>query len=436
MPTRKLMAGALAVALVTAAAACGSGDEDAGGGGGGGGDDGDTVTLVIESWRADDAAVWEDTIIPAFEESHEGIELEFQPTAPTEYNAALANRLDGGEAGDIIACRPFDISLELFDAGQLAPVDDIEGMDAFGDVARSGWVTDDGETTYCVPMASVIHGFYYNKDVFDRLGLEPPTTMDELHTVLEAVAADGEVTPIAQGTVDQWDIAEVDYTGIGPNYWNGEEGRQALIDGDAKFTDPEFVAPFEELASWGEFMPDGYEALSYDDAKVLFTNGDGAVFPGGSWEITGFEDNAGFELGVFRPPVPGGADDPCYISDHVDIGMGMNADSEHAEQARTFLGWVASEEFASLYSNALPGFFSLRDGAVEVDNELAGEIVSWRDDCESTIRLPAQKLNRGDPALWDELYAAASEVVNGTVTPADAAQRLQDGLDSWYTPGG
>jgi raffinose/stachyose/melibiose transport system substrate-binding protein len=259
--------------------------------------------------------------------------------------------------------------------------------------------------------------------------------MEQLHTALDALKADGTYTAIAQGTGAMWDIAEVDYTGIGPNYWKGEEGRQALIAGTAKFTDQQFVAPLEELATWGQYMPDGYEALSYDDAKVLFVNGDAGVFPGGSWEITGFEKDAPFELGVFQPPVPADGD-PCFISDHVDIGMGMNADTDHPDEAKAFLEWVASEEFAKLYANALPGFFPLRDGEVELDNEIAGEIVSWRDDCESTIRLPAQKLNRGEPALWDELYEVASEVVNGTTTPADGAQRLQEGLDGWYTPGG
>lgn len=431
MTTTKM--GAICGAAVLLVAACGSGDDGSGDGGGGG--DGDEVTLTIESWRADDQAIWEDTIIPAFEADHEGIRLEFQPTAPTEYNAALESRLDGGEAGDLITCRPFDISLALHDAGYLAAVDDLEGMDAFGDVARSGWVTDDGATTYCVPMASVLHGFFYNADAFAELGIDPPETMDQFHEALDAVAADGTYTPIAQGTVDQWDIAEVDYTGIGPNYWQGEAGRQALIDGTAEFTDEEFVAPLEELATWGPYLPAGYEALTYDDSKVLFVNGEAAVFPGGSWEITGFETDAAFELGVFQPPVPAEGD-PCFISDHVDIGMGMNADTDHPEEARTFLEWVASEDFASLYANELPGFFPLRDGEVSVDNELASEILSWRDDCESTIRLPAQKLNRGEPALWDELYAVSSEVVNGTLTPADGAQRLQEGLDSWYTPEG
>jgi raffinose/stachyose/melibiose transport system substrate-binding protein len=421
---------AIAIVAAVLAAACGSGDEGDDGGGGG---DGDAVTLTIESWRSDDQAIWDDTIIPAFEEAHPDINLEFEPTEPTEYNAAMESQLDGGEAGDIITCRPYDISLALYDAGHLEALNDLEGMDGFSELALGGWSTDDGETNFCVPAASVLHGFFYNADIFDELGLEEPETVEDFHAVLDAVAEDGNYTPISQGTADQWDIAEVDYTGIGPNYWRGEEGRQALIAGEAQFTDPEFVAPLEELATWGEYMPNGYEGISYDDGKALFTGGEGAIYPGGSWEITGFETDSNFELGVFAPPVPEGSDQ-CYVSDHVDIGYGMNADTEHPEEVRTFLEWVASEEFAELHSNALPGFFSLQDADVELENELAQEIVSWRDDCESTIRLPAQFLNRGDPALWDEVYAVSSEVVNGTMTPADGAARLQEGLDGWYEP--
>ena len=36
--------------------------------------------------------------------------------------------------------------------------------------------TDDGSATFCVPMASVIHGFIYNKDAFDKLGIAVPAT--------------------------------------------------------------------------------------------------------------------------------------------------------------------------------------------------------------------------------------------------------------------
>src|SRR5690348_1219983 len=80
------------------------------------------VTLTIESWRNDDLTIWEDTLIPAFEASHPGIQVEFAPTAPTEYNAALNSKLEAGSAGDLITCRPFDASLALYDAGYLAPL--------------------------------------------------------------------------------------------------------------------------------------------------------------------------------------------------------------------------------------------------------------------------------------------------------------------------
>ena len=71
-------------------------------------------TLTIESWRGDDVQIWNEKIIPAFTKAHPDIKVTFQPTAPTEYDAALGAKLDAGSAGDLIACRPFDKSLQLF----------------------------------------------------------------------------------------------------------------------------------------------------------------------------------------------------------------------------------------------------------------------------------------------------------------------------------
>ncbi|MBI2202200.1 MAG: sugar ABC transporter substrate-binding protein, partial [Armatimonadetes bacterium] len=64
------------------------------------------VTLTIESWRNDDLPVWQDTILPAFMKRYPNIKVVFAPTAPTEYNAALNAKLEGGTAGDLITCRP------------------------------------------------------------------------------------------------------------------------------------------------------------------------------------------------------------------------------------------------------------------------------------------------------------------------------------------
>ena len=215
------------------------------------------ATLIIESWRNDDLTLWQDKIIPAFEAEHPGIKVKFTPSAPAEYNAVLNSKLDAGSAGDLITCRPFDASLALFDAGHLADLGDMEAMGNFSDVAKSAWQTDDGSASFCVPMASVIHGFIYNKDAFAELGIEVPNTEAEFFAALDKIKEDGSYIPMAMGTNDQWEAATMGYNNIGPNYWKGEEGRLALINGEQKLTDPQWVAPYATLANWGGYLGDG-----------------------------------------------------------------------------------------------------------------------------------------------------------------------------------
>ncbi|MBB5222951.1 raffinose/stachyose/melibiose transport system substrate-binding protein [Amaricoccus macauensis] len=395
------------------------------------------VTLTIESWRNDDLAIWQEKIIPAFEASHPGVKVAFAPSAPTEYNAVLNSKLDAGSAGDLITCRPFDASLELFNKGKIADLTSLTAMANFSDVAKAAWSTDDGTKTFCVPMASVIHGFIYNKAAFTEVGVEPPKTEAEFFAVLEKIKENGSYIPMAMGTNDQWEAATMGYQNIGPNYWKGEEGRLALLNGTQKLTDEGWVAPFRELAKWRDYLGDGFEAQTYPDSQNLFTLGRAAIYPAGSWEISPFRTQIAdaFEMGAFPPPVPAEGD-KCYISDHPDIALGLNAASKNADAAKQFLEWVGTAEFATIYGNALPGFFPLQKETVKIDDPLAQEFLSWRETCASTIRSTYQILSRGTPNLENETWNAAANVIRGTETAEAAAKRLQEGLETWFKPAG
>ncbi len=390
-------------------------------------------TIKIESWRNDDADIWNAQIIPAFNKQFPDIKVEFSPSAPTEYNAALNARLAGGTAGDLITCRPFDVSLELYRKKSLAALNDLPGMKNFSDVAKSAWSTDDGKDTFCVPMASVIHGFIYNKDALKKVGAAEPKTMEEFHTLLEKLKKDGTYTPIVLGTADQWESATMGFQNIGPNDWHGEDGRLGLIKGAQKLTDPQYVAVFKELATWGASMGNGYQAQKYADSQNLFSLGKGAIYPAGSWDISTFRATAKFPMGAFKPPLPAGATQ-CYISDHTDIAMGLNAASKNQADAKKFLDWLTTPEFATLYANALPGFFPLSSEPVAIKDDLAATFVSWRKECKSTIRNSYQVLSRGTPNLENEMWNVSAQVINGAMTPEAAGKQLQDGLDKWYHP--
>jgi raffinose/stachyose/melibiose transport system substrate-binding protein len=128
----------------------------------------------------------------------------------------------------------------LNDKGFLQPLTEKQ-LENFSHDARRAWTTDDGKTTYCLPVAYVIHGIFYNKQIFRQLQIEPPQTLAEFMDRLQKVASAGVATPLALGTADMWESTQVIFTGMGPNFWGGEKGRQGLLNGTKKFTDPEFI---------------------------------------------------------------------------------------------------------------------------------------------------------------------------------------------------
>lgn len=283
-----------------------------------------------------------------------------------------------------------------------------------------------------MPVASVIHGFLYNKKIFKKLNLQPPKTVDEFFALLEALKKAG-VTPLALGTADQWESSQMVYTNIGPNFWRGEEGRKALIAGKAKLTDAPFVEALQFEQRMGGYMGRGASAQTYGDSQNQFALGRAAIYPTGSWDISYFSQTPGLELGAFAPPVRK-AGDACFISDHMDIGIGINRKSRNKDDAFKFLAWVGSQEFADIYTNRVTGFFSLSHHLISVRDPVAKQMAEWRNSCASTIRFNAQVLNRGQPSMESELWNINAQVLNGKLAPKDAAARLQSGFAKWYKP--
>jgi raffinose/stachyose/melibiose transport system substrate-binding protein len=395
----------------------------------------DPVTLTIESWRTGDEKLW-DQVIAAFEAKNPDIKVKFQPTNPPDYNAALNAKLQSGTAGDLITCRPFDAGALLYKDGHLADLSKLPGLEHFGAFAQSAWTTEEG-VVYCVPMASVLHGFIYNKDYFDEHGFKEPATYEEFLTLLEAIKAEGSMAPLALGTKEGWTVTSMGSDNIGPNFWGGDPGRLGLLDGSRKINDAQFVSAFDAFSKWTPFLPQGHEAITYTDSQGLFTSGKAAIFPAGSWEISGFNADADFAMGAFKAPPPADLKGDCWISDQIDIALGANAKSAHLEESKKFLEFLTTEDFATMYSKGLPGFFSLSDYKITLDDPLANTFLSWRQQCKSALRVTYQKL-QGNPdlSLENELWNLNTQLLQGKVTPQQMADQLQSNIDKYYPPAG
>lgn len=397
------------------------------------------VELVIESWRMDDLVVWEDKILPAYMEEHPGVNIKFNGVANTEYGTTLSTKLKGGTAGDIIMVEPYDYRTSLYQEGYLAKLNDIEGLDVntdvYEDFAISAWSTDDGDI-FGVPLASCTHGFIYNKTIFDELELKVPETIDEFFQVCEKIKAEGYV-PLAYGTADDFVNSVYAFSPAAPNFVGGEEGRQGLINGTKKFTDPEFVAAWEFLDQWKPYLPEGYQGIAYADMQNLFISQQAVIFPAGSWDVSVFNtmSDGSFEMGAFQVPVRK-AGDERFVCNHPDMGLALNEASENRDAAVEFLAWTTTDEFAKLWNNELPGLFTLSKHEVEISDPLAAEMASWAQEAGSSPRIAYQYLSRGDFNTDAEIIRMTGLMFAGEMTPQQVAEEMQKGLESSYTPAG
>jgi raffinose/stachyose/melibiose transport system substrate-binding protein len=392
----------------------------------------DAVTLKLGSWRTEDIAVWQDKVLPAFEAKHPNIKVEFAPINTNEYNAAIQSQIEAGAGPDLLTCRPFDVNREWIGRGYFEPLADFDGMKNFAATSEAAW-TDAKGAPFCLPVAAVLAGFYYNVDIFKELGLEVPKTQDEFIKVLQKIKDNGKYTPLAYGSAESWQLAYNGLYNIGPAYWHGEDGRLGLIDGTKKLTDPEFVQAFAAFAAWKPFLPAGQASLQYADMTQLFTLGKAAILPDGSWDINQVTAT-GLNVGVFGPPAAKESDQR-YLQEMPDMAIGINKASKHKDAAKVFLTWLASPEFQEIYVNEAPGFFAMSNQPVTYKNELAQKFADLKKGAQLTPRLALDRLSAGNPPLDDEIWRVLQTMMIGDdVTPEKATSELQAGLASWYAP--
>jgi len=155
------------------------------------------------------------------------------------------------------------------------------------------------------------------------------------------------------------------------------------------------------------------------------------MWMGGSWDIPVFELEAtDFDWSVFAIPAPEGQEEE-YVSFHLDAGMGLNSASEHKEEAKIFLDWLASDELPPLLADELPGFFPIQTKAPTINNEHANTFLALNEGRGLDVRWAWPVLLDGDPDGYTLMQNGAVGIVNGTTTPQEAADALQEGLAQW-----
>lgn len=175
---------------------------------------------------------------------------------------------------------------------------------------------------------------FYNKTIFADLGLEVPTTIDELEAVCETLKANG-IIPFTLANASKWTGSMYYMYLVARHSGNAEFDAAYTQENGGSFTSPAFIYAGEKIQEWVKkgYFPDGVNSLSADDNqdRALLYDGSAAMMLHGSWQVGGIKADSeewyNDNISVFRFPEDSeakAAGVPQNVEIGTAIGMGMS----------------------------------------------------------------------------------------------------------------
>src|SRR5690606_2219139 len=242
-----------------------------------------------------------------------------------------------------------------------------------------------------LPLGISPYIFYYNKEIFEKYGLEVPETYDDLLEIV-GVLKEHDVYPIALANQPKWPGAFflmyfVDRLG-------GEDVfKQAYRREGKGFDDEVFVKAGEyiqDLVNKGAFNP-GFNGLPYDSGQarqLMYTGQAAMLLQTGAFVNHVREEFPEFEekMGVFQfPKLEEGIGDPTNMSAGVSPTWSIKEDTEHPELAVELIKELTSDETAQDYVDRSGNVVAIK--GVEVEDEYTSIFTEWINNANS-IQFP------------------------------------------------
>lgn len=420
-------------------AGCGAGEEQ-GSTTGASGDKPADDDKVITYWNAGTEDVNMEITQKAIEifnkTTKSGYTIENVPIQNDSYKEKLVVAMSSGQCPDMYAHWAGGPMNEYIESGYAVPITDLFENSPLKDRLLPAGVeqaTYKGDV-YAIPYADTsMCGFYYNKDLFAKYGLEVPQTIGELEAVCDTFVANG-ITPFALANSTKW-TGSMYFMNLAARK-GGLEPFNAAVAGDGSFEDECFIYAGDTIRDWTQkgYFSEGMNSLNEDDGQArqqLYTE-DAAMILMGSWYTALLKsESADFydKIGWFPFPALEGSDaDPS-----ITIGsVGQNFFSFNCEGEKL----QAAFEFASVYSSPEMIEFLLERGKTP---PVAGVEDKLTDDLQKTIYQQSQKA--AAIQLWYDQYLppvvaqahldSSQELFGLTMESAKAAKMMQDAMQGY-----
>ena len=214
---------------------------------------------------------------------------------------------------------------------------------------------------YGVPLDANSFNALYNKDIFEELDLEIPTTLSEFEAVCETLLENG-ITPIATGFSEQWVIRRysdiyVDIACVSedPDWFVDKMNLSSSFSDDQKFKDA-----ISMFMSYKKYWDSDAFGTKQTDALNEVASGKAAIVINGTWTIDGLlAINPDLNIGAFALPT---SEDPSGAIMEMKPGNSFcvynSEDEDLLAAAKDFFTFMCSQDSAEYYAlnaHSIPG---------------------------------------------------------------------------------
>ncbi len=412
--------GLLAVLLILVLAACGGGGSNVAGNNG---------KVVINWWHiqtTDPGKSFWQNLANQYMKMHPNVTIKITTIENDSFKTKLATDMQSGNPPDLFHSWGGGVLFQYAQAGLVKDItSDLQGD--WGDSFNKSALDVYGQNGhyYGVPWDMGAVGFWYNKALFTKAGIQQtPTTWSEFLQDVQKLKNAG-ITPIALGEKDKWP---------GHYYWaylairlGGKDAFMKAYNRTGSFADPPFVKAgqyLQQLVALNPFQK-GFLGASYSDETTVMGNGKAAMELQGQWapnnDQTAATDKKGPALGFFPfPMVEGGAGNPTDVfGGGGGFAIGKNAPPETVD----FLKFLTNAQNQAAMGKAGLALPTVKAAANSLTNPLLRQVVQTVANASYFQLYYDQYM---PPVVGTAVLDATQGLFANTTTPPAAAKAVDD----------
>jgi raffinose/stachyose/melibiose transport system substrate-binding protein len=378
----------------------------------------------------------QDQLNAEFMEAHPDVTIERNAVSFDDLIATVQLALASNEPPDVAMVNQGAADMgEAVKAGLIMPLDDYAEQYGWNDlysqnlIDRFRWSEDHkfGEGhLYGIANTAQFVGVYYNKAIFDQLGIGIPETFEDLQVSLATIKEAG-ITPIVYGNLEGWPGIHL-YSAVQHLFTTTDELDTLIFNRGGSWKtegNTEAAVIIQDWVSKG-YLTEGFSGIGYDDSWSLFLQGQGAMMITGTWITGEFVGNPDIRFFLMPPLAANAGTVPPHVAG-TEVPFTISPKTPNADLAAEYINFMHSPRAAELWLKAgLIPTMKADESLLVPDTLITDTYNAWQKLDEANAM--GHYIDWSTPTFYNTVTSALQQLEGNKLTP----QEFVDVLDKDY----